>query len=258
MRGFKNLLAVMLIAGLLGACTSLTVPPEKLSQIKTVAIVPVLDDEFHLYFYGLTIFDNEHETANIADWKLNEFLRQKAEGLLAPRYAILPGGEIDRGAALAINKFTDDAATHGERAYAALKNKDSKVDAYLFLIRETDWDLEVNRRTPVQNIGLQRRSIAMRMPWAKYSQYNLYTIYRAYLVDNHSGKLIAQRPAWIAPPDGSSGRATPLIQIPEGDSWPKTLSPVMQEHRAMLEAKTKDLLTNSLTFTLQGLGLLAN
>lgn len=131
------------------------------------------------------------------------------------------------------------------------------MDAYLFLIRETDWDLEVNRRSAVQNVGLQRRSLALRMPWAKYTQYNIYAVYRAYLLDGRSGKLIAQRPAWIAPPDGSSGHATPLVQLPEGDAWPKTLPPVFQEHRAMLEAKTKGLLTDSLTFTLQGLGLTA-
>ncbi|WP_341898382.1 hypothetical protein [Ferrovibrio terrae] len=249
-------LAIIAVAALTAACTNLTVPAEKLNEIKSLAVVPVLDDEFHLYFYGLTILDNQHETADVADWKLNEFLGQKARELLTPRYKVVPGGEIDRAAALAANRFTDDAASHGERAYAALKHKDPQVDAYLFLIREKDWDLEVNRNSGVQNVGLQRRSIAMRMPWAKYSQYNIYTVYRAYLVDGRSGKLIAQRPAWITPPDGSSGRATPLVQIPEGDSWPRTLPAIMQEHRSLLETKTKELLVSSLTFTLRGLGLL--
>lgn len=120
---FAKLLAIAAIAGLMTACTSLTVPQEKLDHIKTVAVLPILDDEFHLYFYGLTILDNEHEATSIADWKLNDFLAGKAQELLAPRYALLPPGEIDRTAALAVNKFTDDAAAHGERAYAALKNK---------------------------------------------------------------------------------------------------------------------------------------
>lgn len=256
MHRLTKLLAVIAISGLVSACAMVKVAPEKLQSIKTVAVVSDLDEELHQYFYGFTIFDTEHETASITAWKINEFSVSRITDLLGKQYRVVSGGKIDRSQ-YTINKWTDNAAAIAEKSYSTIADKNPEADAYLMVIPDRKVSIVASFSWPVDNIGLLRASLAMRMPWAKYSQYGAYAAYTIYLVDARDGKMIAFRSGELEKDPNASQHVLPFSYIRTSDAWPKSLPAVLQANAAEVETHVKDVLGRSLDQTIQAVGLLA-
>jgi len=257
MRSWVRYLVVVVMGLLAGACAT-KIPAERLSAIRTIAVVPAIDPEFHYYFYGFLVFQNQHKTFDIADWKLEDHVFTETKRLLSPAYNIVRDTAIDRTAVIP-SSFFEDRSAMVQRAVSTVKGQSAGIDAYLFLIRETGWTLWHNESYPVDNIGVLRRSIAARSPWVTYRQYCIYSVYRAFLVDARTGDLIGQRPAEIRQlPDqfGQSAWFTPIRDIAESDMWPKDADAMMDAERGDLENRTKALLSESLEYTYRAFGLL--
>jgi len=55
------------------------IEPVDLSGIKKVGVISQLDDTFEMRHYGLTIFTNEGYTTNVAEWRVNDYIKQFAK-----------------------------------------------------------------------------------------------------------------------------------------------------------------------------------
>lgn len=256
MKHFVRLMAIFIATGSLAACVTTRIPPERLQSIRTVAVVSDFDDEIHQFFYGLLAFDTEHHTAGVDAWHINEHVLSTASKVLAHQYRLVPGGKVDRSG-YTINKWTDDAAQRGEKIYASIVGRNPDADAYLLFVPDTNVSIAATASWPVDNIGLIRASLSMRMPWAKYHQYAVYAAYNLFLMDARTGKLIAFTPAEpLKNSTGSTMYKLPNAYIETSDDWPKTLPEVLKDYGPEVERRMKEMLTRSVHQTLQDAGLL--
>ena len=81
-------ISVLALSAMLAACTSITVPPEKLNQYKRIGVLSAIGDDFQTTVMGLTIFGNDQQTMRL-DIGVDETLTQAAVQALSPHYTVV-------------------------------------------------------------------------------------------------------------------------------------------------------------------------
>lgn len=68
------------LLGLLGGCASNS--PAQVSQIKKIGVISTAGSTFHRQYIGLTVFNNESESLDIREWKLDDVYETQAQKAL--------------------------------------------------------------------------------------------------------------------------------------------------------------------------------
>ncbi|HEY6258790.1 MAG TPA: hypothetical protein VIY51_23670 [Xanthobacteraceae bacterium] len=157
--------AALLLALLLGACTSIDAAAPKLQDVKTVGIVSAVGDEFTLTKAGLTGFENSARTFSIKAWGLDDLIVRHVGALLGPRWQVRP--VTYRRAALATverdspvplsNLLRDDPIEKLVRTEISPQ----ELDAYVVITKATSG--YGSRARTVAGVGM----ITMTLPWIR-------------------------------------------------------------------------------------------
>ncbi|OWY28856.1 hypothetical protein [Herbaspirillum robiniae] len=80
----KFLLCVLVcLLGLLGGCaTNNSLNPAQVSQIRKIGVISTAGGTFYRQYIGLTVFNNESESLDIRDWKLDDVYEAQAQKAL--------------------------------------------------------------------------------------------------------------------------------------------------------------------------------
>jgi len=254
MTGYFRYLILTIVCVITSGCVTVAVPPEKLDSIKTVAVVPLFEDVIHYNYFGLFVFMNEHETAPIADWKLDDAAMDEARKALSPRFSVMTAAVKDRSQVSPQDQYESETALLN-RIFAAIDTGPETPDAFIFLIPEKNFNIGVNFYYPITGIALHYRG-RFRGPWNRFPPFDLYNIYTIYVVDGKSHTVIAKRMAQSLE-DGSYFNV-PKVSLEEGWQWPDKLEPVMAAHGEDVRRHAEALLRQSLRKTLSSMGLTSN
>lgn len=239
--------AALLLALLLGACTSIDAAAPKLQDVKTVGIVSAVGDEFTLTKAGLTGFENSARTFSIKAWGLDDLIVRHVGALLGPRWQVRP--VTYRRAALATverdspvplsNLLRDDPIEKLVRTEISPQ----ELDAYVVITKATSG--YGSRAKTVAGVGMINHDAALD------SYHEIHALYAIRVIDGHDLKVIDKRSA--APLNN-----TEMIRL-EGPSREVDASLQPADNGTLPNDKLKDaiidLIERSLPTTLQDLRL---
>lgn len=84
------MIAVLIALCLTSACnTPRPLEPQKRADIRSVAVISALGDQFDLEYLGFVIFLNKSEQVTI-DWKIDDHVRDLVTAKLKDRYQVVP------------------------------------------------------------------------------------------------------------------------------------------------------------------------
>ncbi len=87
---FRRILCFTVLLALSGCALPRSISsPEKIAQIKTVIVMPAMEEKLTLSYVGFTVFNNEKASLPV-DWRFNDLLREEMTKALSPRYEIRP------------------------------------------------------------------------------------------------------------------------------------------------------------------------
>ena len=107
MRSLFGILAVVVGLLITQGCT--TLPEPLVEEVRSVGVVALLSDEFPMLTIGTTVFNNNDDVGDIADWGLNARIIDSLTSNLAERYEIV---EVDYPR-LALNAEAKEKITGG-------------------------------------------------------------------------------------------------------------------------------------------------
>jgi hypothetical protein len=190
-----RLIGISAVLFSLSGCTTTTpVSQEAAARIKRVGVVSVTARTFTRQYTGLTIFNNEKETINISDWKVDQHYEELIRANLQKSYGIdavtasydadqfeQVGKFIDTMSAPLFESATVDIATVVKNYCAA-----NTLDAIL-LMRET------GRGDGRTNQGYSGAVVYTNGGFGKRT--SLYLVSNVRLLDCTTGKLLVER--WL-------------------------------------------------------------
>jgi|GEM_PF-4744139 len=239
-----------LLSLLLSGCVTARVPEDRLKSIKSIAVVPVFEDTFNYEYHNVIVLLNEHEKKPIPEWNLNDHAGTKAMQVLAGRFEIASGVEVDRAAALSMSKDPG-------LMIKAIKPHHKNVDAYLFLVRQNHMSLRGNAATQIHGVGAQQHFRPLVTLFGERPpRYSVHAVYQAALVDARSGEVIAQQQSDVPPTSLHSAAWEARLYIRESEDWPKDFTALWEQKQERLRRFTFELLDISIPHTLQNLGLM--
>lgn len=165
-------LFLLLLVVLLTACATVeSLPRETIAQLKRVGIVSYTGDSLYKQYIGVTVFGNERDPQDIADWKLDEIYSEqlaaavkvvfKAEPLVLAQYR-REFAEVN-----SLNGPWDAPAFWGpnfEKIGAVTRRacRERDLDAVMVVARWQSEDILGNTNQKVVGVGLYaRRGVAM-------------------------------------------------------------------------------------------------
>jgi len=80
----------LLLALLLAACHTNPVEPERLSGIKSVAIISALSDEVTMRAIGIMVFGNSEQRGALPGFAIDDAVTQRLTAALSPRFELRP------------------------------------------------------------------------------------------------------------------------------------------------------------------------
>lgn len=236
---------------LLNGCVTLEVPAERLNTIRTLAVVPALEDEFNYRHIGFTVFQNEAGSRPIPDWQVNARVKQRVTSLLNNQFRIAEAGPINLALAQQTS-YGDDASRVARRLYASIGNKQPGIDAYLFIVPE--WlQSGVKSNTSIGGLGVQYVS-GVSLVNSNAPRFSAFAVYRMYVLDGKTGELIAQRLARGA--GATMPSEVPRLPLTGSNDWPTNPAQLLAQQENRLKEAAYSLLDDSLPNTLKALGLL--
>jgi len=102
-RGGCALLAVLVLAGSVGACATFQTGATKLRSVKTVGIISGIGDQMTIVKSGLTGIANRDQRFPIGSWTIDDLVTQQATASLSGHFQVQPVA-YDRAALAALEK----------------------------------------------------------------------------------------------------------------------------------------------------------
>ncbi len=237
----KNVIA-MLLALFLAAC-ALPVPSEKLSGIKSVAVISAIGDTITFQDIGTTVFENNNVAASIGAWGIDDFVSETASARLQGRYDVRRLS-YDRSAFL-----TASRAALGDTVRSA-GGTQQPVDAYVVVEKIRTGDVIGQTNQPLEGIGLYRRN------FLGIKIVAVYAAYRVAVVDGHSFEVIGSAEGRV-PNRGQLvfKEDKTAYQKVRRTLWAASLDAMPDSQKIQLESTLKDLIARSLANALSDLKL---
>ncbi len=236
----KNLVLTFL-ALILSACAS-PVPSEKLTDIKSVAIISAIGDTVTFQDIGTTVFENKNEPASIASWGIDDLVTETAAARLKGRYDVR-SLNYDRSAFLNV-----DGSALGDIVRSA--GGEEPIDAYIVVEKLRTADVIGQTNQPLEGLGLYRRN------FLGLNTVAVYAAYRVVVVDGHSFGIIGSAEGRLP----NRGRLVfkeekTAYQRVGRRLWAASLDAMSDAQRTQLESTLKNVIAKSLVKALGDLKL---
>jgi hypothetical protein len=239
--------AVLLLAVLAGACTSIDAAPPKLQAIKTVGVVSAIGDEFTLTRAGLTGFESSARTLSIAAWGLDDLVVSRVSGLLSRRWQVQPV-TYRRAAFAALEQdspvpvadlLRDDPIKKLVRTEVSPQG----LDAYVVITKAKSQ--HGSRARTVAGVGMINHDAVLD------AYHEIHALYRIWIIDGHDFSVIDKRSAAPSSNDEMARLEGPSRMV-DG-----SLQPTVNDTAPNDKVKVAivDLIERSLPATLQSLRL---
>ena len=250
MKRVLGLIVLLALAGGLAACMTPTVPPERASAIRSVALVSALGDEIHFQHVGLTVFTNDLQVSK-PGWQLDEYVTELLRARLGARYEIKPL-VYDKNPIVASEPLT----VRGVRETVQRGSADAIV-----LVSPTAWgDVIYRTNQSIGGIGVFTRGFIN-----EYQSGHAYAAYQITIIDGKSLEVIASQRATI-PASQSVGRILAnrpgaltgytLPHRPAAFARKDRLENMAEADRDRLRNLLRELIAESLEYTLKELRLI--
>ncbi len=230
------LLAMLLLCG----CAPTSIAPEKISSIRSVAVISGIGDKFMVRKIGFTIFGSDLTTFPVDAWGIDPFVVNKLRSVLAGRFEVRPFAYHREDFETAGNNFDKIAAA--VRAHAT----STDVDAYIVVTKGVS--PAANTKQNVFGLGILEEHTGLGP-----ASWWVFALYWITVVEGHNFAVIANAPALqLSQMKGFDVIRGPSRQVDE--SWmPSTLDAA---HNMPLKSAITDLLDRNLPGTIENLKLL--
>ena len=189
-RGGCALLAVLVLAGSVGACATFQTGATKLRSVKTVGIISGIGDQMTIVKSGLTGIANRDQRFPIGSWTIDDLVTQQATASLSGHFQVQPVA-YDRAAFAALEKDSAIAPVNLVRGDPIKKLVRTGVspqglDAYVII---TKAKVNFGGGRKLEGIGL----VTYGTLTASYSR--VHVLYEVRVVDGKTFDVIEKRTA---------------------------------------------------------------
>jgi hypothetical protein len=229
-----------LLALLVAACATVTVEQGQIANVRRVAVISALGDQFMVKKLGVTIFNNDERAFPIDAWGIDDAVVNTVRGVVGKRFDVRP--VTYRKSAFFVSD--NDGRAVAEAVRGQFPPQD--IDAFIVVTKGSSSIGDSNFF--VSGLGmLEGDSLVMHTT-------NVYAIYWVTVVDGHRFTVIGNMAAWSV---GQSLSAMSAVHGPNREV-DKSLRPTTLEAAAnpKLREFVLDLLAQNLPGTLQNLKIL--
>lgn len=235
-----------------------TVPPEKLTSIKNVGVISLMGDELNLTHIGFTVFGNSDSSHSIEDWGIDQHV------------ASVIGDTLRKNGSYAVKEVNYDysalAKVYTDKVYSPLNFKlienelralaqSHAIDTFLVITERRLEDPIGKRSVYYEGMGLYSMGIGETLvKVAPYIWYSLTVVdgKTAQPIADIAGLMTRKRPEFLEP-----GYSVPYEEV-EHSWWNEDFNAMSKSQQQQLEEKLKQLLNESLPYTLQDAKLINN
>jgi hypothetical protein len=229
-----------LLALLVAACATVTVEQGQIANVRRVAVISALGDQFMVKKLGVSIFNNDERAFPIDAWGIDDAVVNTVRGVVGKRFDVRP--VTYRKSAFFVSD--NDGRAVAEAVRGQFPPQD--IDAFIVVTKGSSSIGDSNFF--VSGLGmLEGDSLVMHTT-------NVYAIYWVTVVDGHRFTVIGNMAAWSV---GQSLSAMSAVHGPNREV-DKSLRPTTLEAAAnpKLREVVLDLLAQNLPGTLQNLKIL--
>lgn len=231
----RKFIALFLALGIVSACVaSQPLAPQKRANIKTIAVLSGLGDQFSLIYLAVTIFTNKTEEVTV-DWRFDDAVRAMAAAKLKDHYQVVDVPYEPKDLAV--------PTTYEERVFgsnSAIVERlrriipAGQVDVVIVVAPDS---IRVGTDTVLEGVGLYNRVL-------DYRGVSAFAVYRVLVFDGNTFETLASSKGSL-PPTGIYRITTPFVRMPwrwSGAPF-ESLTVAQREdiHRALLDVFNRSL-----------------
>lgn len=236
----RIIVASCLLALLLAACATVAVEQGQIANVRRVAVISALGDQFSVKKMGVTIFGNDERNFPIDAWAIDDAVTATVRGVIGKRFEVRP--VTYRKSAFFVSDNDGRAVADAVRSQFPAQD----IDAFIVVTKGSSRIGDSNFF--VSGLGIfEADSILIHTS-------DVYAIYWITVVDGHRFTVIGNMPAWSV---GQSLSAMSAVHGPNREV-DKSLRPTTLDAGAnpKLRDLVLDLLAQNLPGTLQSLKIL--
>jgi hypothetical protein len=242
----RNAIVLLLALCLMSACnTPRPLEPQKRADIRSVAVISALGDQFDLEYLGFVVFLNKSEQVTV-DWKIDDHVRDMVTAKLKDRYQIVP---VPYSPADVVAESSFEERTFGttsgmvERLRKAVPP--GQVDAVVFV---APYGIQTGYGVieQLEGLGLYNRAV-------NYRGAAVFAAYRVVVFDGRTFETLATARSTL-PPAGFYRITSPLVRMPwrwAGEPW----SSLTDAQRGDMRKTLLELIDRTMTRALSDVSL---
>lgn len=136
-QAFFGVIVLLLLDGCMTAANVSTLPPERVSTVKTVGVISVIGDTLGFGERGLFRFDNKDSSPDITSWKLDDFICDQIKASLKPDLHVVtasyPPAQLNVDD---IHWTNDPAKAVAAKLRALMRSNPPDVDLWLVVMKQ--------------------------------------------------------------------------------------------------------------------------
>jgi hypothetical protein len=236
----RMIVASCLLALLLAACATVAVEQGQIANVRRVAVISALGDQFSVKKMGVTIFGNDERNFPIDAWGIDDAVIATVRGVVGKRFEVRP--VTYRKSAFLVSDNSGPAVADAVRSQFPAQD----IDAFIVVTKGSSRIGDSNFF--VSGLGIfEADSVLIHTS-------DVYAIYWITVVDGHRFTVIGNMPAWSV---GQSLSAMTAVHGPNREVDPSQRPTTLDAGaNPKLREVVLDLLAQNLPGTLQSLKIL--